>query len=123
MEASSRSEPPPPPPGWYTNPTGPGQRYWDGARWTDSYAPPPSPLPPPPSPPPHWQAAPSATASQSGAPGIVIAGYIFAIVIPIIGFVLGIVALTQQNDAARHGIGIIVVSVIGFMLWVLLIAL
>ncbi|OBF63340.1 hypothetical protein A5753_12565 [Mycobacterium sp. 852002-51971_SCH5477799-a] len=23
-----------PPPGWYRDPSGPGQRYWDGARWT-----------------------------------------------------------------------------------------
>jgi uncharacterized iron-regulated membrane protein len=23
-----------PPPGWYPNPGGPGQRYWDGAAWT-----------------------------------------------------------------------------------------
>lgn len=27
------------PPGWYPNPQGPGQRYWDGGRWTDNYAP------------------------------------------------------------------------------------
>lgn len=23
-----------PPPGWYPDPSGPGHRYWDGARWT-----------------------------------------------------------------------------------------
>ena len=23
-----------PPPGWYPNPSGPGQRYWDGVTWT-----------------------------------------------------------------------------------------
>jgi Protein of unknown function (DUF2510) len=23
-----------PPPGWYPDPSGPGQRYWDGAGWT-----------------------------------------------------------------------------------------
>jgi hypothetical protein len=23
-----------PPPGWYRNPAGPGQRYWDGITWT-----------------------------------------------------------------------------------------
>ncbi len=28
-------------PGWYSNPAGPGQRYWDGGSWTDSYSPPP----------------------------------------------------------------------------------
>lgn len=28
-------EPQEPPPGWYTDPDGPGQRWWDGERWTD----------------------------------------------------------------------------------------
>ncbi len=27
-----------PPAAWYPNPTGPGQRYWDGAQWTQNYA-------------------------------------------------------------------------------------
>jgi hypothetical protein len=26
-----------PAPGWYPNPQGPGQRYWDGQKWADSY--------------------------------------------------------------------------------------
>jgi hypothetical protein len=26
-------------PGWYPNPQGPGQRYWDGTDWTDRYQP------------------------------------------------------------------------------------
>jgi uncharacterized protein DUF2510 len=25
------------PPGWYPNPQGPGQRYWDGTQWTSDY--------------------------------------------------------------------------------------
>lgn len=25
--------------GWYPNPQGGGQRYWDGTQWTDHYAP------------------------------------------------------------------------------------
>lgn len=28
------------PPGWYPNPSGPGHRYWDGARWTQWTNPP-----------------------------------------------------------------------------------
>jgi hypothetical protein len=27
-------------PGWYEYPHGGGQRYWDGERWTDHFAPP-----------------------------------------------------------------------------------
>jgi Protein of unknown function (DUF2510) len=27
-----------PPPGWYANPEGAGQRYWDGANWTDQFS-------------------------------------------------------------------------------------
>jgi hypothetical protein len=30
---------PPTPPGWYANPAGSGQRYWDGAQWTERYQP------------------------------------------------------------------------------------
>jgi hypothetical protein len=27
------------PPGWYRTPEGPGLRYWDGTKWTESYHP------------------------------------------------------------------------------------
>ena len=44
----------PPPPGWYDNPVGDGQRFWDGQQWTRQVRLPwPEPgAPPPPSPPP-----------------------------------------------------------------------
>ena len=36
-----------PAPGWYSDPQGPGQRYWDGTQWTEHRAP-AAPGPPPP---------------------------------------------------------------------------
>ncbi|MFT4109448.1 superinfection immunity protein [Propionicimonas sp.] len=37
--ASVAALPPvPTPAGWYPNPAGPGQRYWDGRQWTQHYA-------------------------------------------------------------------------------------
>ena len=30
--------PAPPPAGWYPNPQGSGQRYWDGYRWTENFS-------------------------------------------------------------------------------------
>jgi hypothetical protein len=45
---------PDPPAGWYPDPSGrPGQRYWDGHKWTEHFAPPtpyPYPYPYPPQP-------------------------------------------------------------------------
>ncbi len=43
--AAPRAGPPqagPPPPGWYGDPAGPGQRYWDGVQWTHWTHPPAS---------------------------------------------------------------------------------
>jgi hypothetical protein len=37
---SPRSAPQGPAPGWYPSPSGPGQRYWDGAAWTQWTNPP-----------------------------------------------------------------------------------
>jgi len=108
---SSTDLTPQPPPGWYTNPTGPGQRYWDGQRWTDSYS----------------QTQPSAANSEiaamsSGTPGLVIAGYILAVVIPIVGFILGIVAVTRPDKRiSKHGVWIIVLSVVAFAIYIALI--
>jgi Protein of unknown function (DUF2510) len=40
-----------PPAGWHPDPSGqPGQRYYDGQRWTEHFAPPPLPYPYPPQP-------------------------------------------------------------------------
>jgi len=50
--------PPQPPAGWYPNPQGPGQRYWDGTQWTEHLHPPAQPA----------QQAQPETAAQTAAP-------------------------------------------------------
>ncbi len=37
--AESQLAPSTPPPGWYPDPSGAGQRYWDGTAWTEHTAP------------------------------------------------------------------------------------
>jgi hypothetical protein len=126
--------------GWYVNPSGPGRRYWDGQRWTEhvddsgptavqyaspSISAPPPPPPPPgaygaPPPPPIAYAQPQYAQPAQGTNGLVVVGYITAVIIPIVGFILGIVAATRRDDpqTARHGVWVIVVSVVAFFIWV-----
>jgi hypothetical protein len=131
--------------GWYVNPSGPGQRYWDGTRWTEhidesvpatpyssppSSAPPPPPayaaqggyVPPPPGHPYAGQMYPQP--AQQGVSGLVIVGYVTAVVIPIVGFILGIVCATRRDEpqTARHGVWVIVLSVLAFVIWVAIIS-
>jgi uncharacterized RDD family membrane protein YckC len=49
------------PPGWYPDPSGAGQRYFDGATWTDHTVPYPQP-------PPAWAAAPPWKGARYGRP-------------------------------------------------------
>jgi uncharacterized membrane protein YhaH (DUF805 family) len=104
--------PPPavPAAGWYADPSGQGgQRYWNGEQWTD-HRQAAAPIN-------HW--APSALGEQGGTSGLVVVGYILAAVMPIVGFVLGIVVFTRPAKAvSKHGIWIIVVSVVAFILWI-----
>jgi preprotein translocase subunit SecG len=105
-DSSSADAPPPAPAGWYVNPSGLGQRYWDGEAWTDSFS---GAGPPPPES--SVEARP--VAGTSGHMGLIIAGYVLAVIFPIAGFILGIVAATRpQKDVSKHGVWIVVVSVL-----------
>jgi hypothetical protein len=109
---SDPDDPPTAPAGWYVNPSGVGQRYWDGEQWTDSYS---GAGPPPPEPEPMAASAPGERTANMG---LVIAGYIFAVLIPLVGFILGVVAATRpQKQISKHGVWIIVVSVIVTVLY------
>lgn len=110
--------PPPPsqtPAGWYSDPHTPGgQRYWDGSAWTEhvvNAAPPPMPY-----------AQPVAgygppQGKEQEATGTIIAGYIFAVIFPIVGFVIG---LTQINRN-RHGLWVVLTSIAAFIAWIVII--
>ena len=89
-------------PGWYPDPTQPATlRFWTGATWTEQRAP----LPPP---------APQDVAKDPN--GLIISGMILAILIPIVGFVIGIVALTKPRGVSG-GILVMVVAVIAMVFW------
>jgi VIT1/CCC1 family predicted Fe2+/Mn2+ transporter len=51
---------------------------------------------------------------EQSATGIIIAGYAFAVLMPIVGFVIG---LTQINRN-RHGVWVVVVAAVAFAIWV-----
>lgn len=81
------------PAGWYPDPTqAQTQRYWDGDAWTSSRAP--------------------ALPAQSHT--MVTLGWVFALLVPIVGLVLGILVA----DRHREGTWIIAVSIVSGLLWV-----
>lgn len=94
------------PAGWYEDPDGTGgRRYYDGARWTENRTPPPEP----------GGATVQAVTEvkKQEADGVIITGYILAVLFPLVGFIIG---LTQINKN-RHGVWVVVVSVVAFVLW------
>src|SRR5262245_30660056 len=117
--------------GWYTNPSGPGRRYWDGERWTEHVdesvpvapyqsvtgsAPPPGAYYQPP--PPYYPAYGQPQPQSQGTSGLVICGWIFAFIAPLVGFILGIVTVTRPDpNVSKHGVWIIVASVVAFISW------
>jgi Protein of unknown function (DUF2510) len=117
------TSPPPnqPPAGWYSDPSvyG-GQRYWDGSAWTDHVAGPAHAAPQPQGAayyPPQAGYAPRQEKEQE-ATGTIVAGYVFAVIFPIVGFVIG---LTQINRN-RHGLWVVLLSVAAFIGWIVLVA-
>lgn len=91
--------------GWYPDPSKPRtQRYWDGEQWTDHYAP--------------LDERRTAPEEKSDLEGTDIVGYVLAVLMPLIGFIIGCVRLNKS----KHGIWIIVTSVVAFIVWLALIA-
>jgi len=84
------------PPGWYPNPEGPGQRYFDGNQWTDQYA------------------APTVPASQKKPRtflkvflGVIVGGTVLLLVsIAGCAAIIGGAANEVQKDEQAHAIGV-----------------
>ena len=82
-----------PPPAWYADPeNAQGMRYWDGAKWTEHRT--------------NYRAEPAKPASSDG---LVIAGYILAVMIPIGGLVIGAMLLGRHN---QHGRWVLAISIL-----------
>jgi general stress protein CsbA len=67
----------------------------------------------------------SAPATQASSPsaGLVIAGYLFALLVPLVGVVLGVSALKKYDGVGtNHGHWIIAASVASFVIGFLMIA-
>lgn len=92
-----------PPAGWYADPSMSGtQRYWDGSSWSDHVAP----L--------HTNEG-KAISQSSDETGLVTAGIITALIIPVIGFIIGIVLLAKSKPGP--GIACLVLSIVAFFVW------
>jgi hypothetical protein len=119
-----------PVPGWYVNPDGPGRRFWDGGRWTDytdedtdSL---PASIPPPPGvlagyvPPPREPREPREPGRSAEL--LVVVGYVTAVMLPVVGLVLGIVCLTRVREPSTrvHGVWIVVLSAVATVAWLAL---
>lgn len=97
-------------PGWYAKDPY-TMEYWDGAEWTGRTRP-------------NTGGGTVATAEDTeGAGALVVIGYILAVLMPLIGFILGLVAVTRPVKAkSKHGVWIIVVSIVAFILWIVILA-
>lgn len=98
-------------PGWYPADEY-TMRYWDGMTWVEGQTRP------------RLNNDPAPAVVAEGPITLSIFGYIFAAVIPIIGAILGIVAITRPvtNPNKRHGLWIILASIAFFVLWFVLLA-
>lgn len=96
--------------GWYDDPSVPGQqRYWDGAQWTANVFNPASP----------YSAATGTAQPQPVGSGVIIAGWVGAVLFPIVGLVIGILIMSRQKGSGT-GLAMTTVSVVMGLLWLLI---
>lgn len=104
---NNRQEPAPPllpSAGWYPDPElANTQRYWNGASWESHRAP-------------LYPVGIATTAIAAGPPSSssVNSARVFAILLPIVGFIIG---LTMLNRQGNDGVTIMVLSVVAAVVW------
>ena len=101
------------PAGWYPDPHGsPSQRFWNGAEWTSHFT----------APAPQVQfVAPQPVVSTRDP--LTTAGWVTAILMPIVGFIIGIImAARGERYPGNSGVAIIIVAVVCFVVWTGIIA-
>lgn len=99
----SASTPPPPeavPAGWYPDPEGRGQRYWDGSNWTNNLAP--------------------GAQEKSARAGDWVGGVLLAILMPIVGVIAGAVYLSKDDGRRQVGLWTLVISLVAMAFWYLM---
>jgi Protein of unknown function (DUF2510) len=98
-------------PGWYPGPDD-SHSYWDGSAWTHhaDKARTVRPL--------QATVAPVEPTQNPNHSSLVSSGYIFAVLMPIIGFVLGLMALGRpEPGTSKHGMKIVGLSIVAFIVY------
>lgn len=95
------------PAGWHPDPEQPNTwRFWDGARWTDQRSP--------------MQVGAPVAVRQQASDGLVVGGYLTAFLLPLIGFIIGVILMAR--DRAAHGVAVVLLSMLAFwVIWPLIV--
>jgi len=115
----TNTPPPGPPAGWYPHPDmAATQRYWDGQDWTDHIAP-AAPVTPATRPRDYYDddlemAAFRAQLDEPDRSGLIVAGYVTAVLLPVVGFVIGLVLLAKRPE---HGVRVLILTVLALVVW------
>lgn len=101
MSTTQPKPQPKPTAGWYPDAKMVNtMRFWDGQQWTQQTQP--------------MSVAPPAQVRQDGG-GLEVVGWLGAIFIPIVGFIIGIVLASRPGKS--NGAGMIVLSIVAFIVW------
>lgn len=100
IEETTTPTGPMPDPGWYPDKNG-AVRWWDGTAWSNQVRVPQAP---------GQSAQPAAKSNET----LLLCGWGTALLVPFVGFILGIVAIAKNE---MQGIGILLLSIVMFFVW------